>query len=299
MTHLRDARLQRALDNAPDANERPAEVTRIAIQNIARKSMQKSGKAQIRHQTPWWQRGWDALGHPPWNAAFATLLLGGIIGLLWHGQEVPDAAPDRPTLPPPTSSTASSPASAPAALPTPTDAKTLEETPPLAAARSKAKTTEQRRPADKSNAPMANPLPASDVADALPAMAPPANLRMPAAAPAAAMRAAPQEKAELQWVSATLRLNDKTVVVNGAPLRTLTQTVNRLVMRSTQTTDLVPPYAAPLQLRLTDVAGDQSVLDLWPQVLLWQAAGQAPQIRLADDATAQALRAEAARLLGP
>ena len=63
---------------------------------------------------------------------------------------------------------------------------------------------------------------------------------------------------------------------------------------------LTPPsLPATLHMTLLTSTGEQSVLDLWPQVLRWQTGGQDAQLRLADEASAQAFRSEAARLLAP
>ena len=88
--HLRDARLKKALDSAPDAAEVSAEWARVAIKNAALWSLQKP------QPVPWWRRwrGGRAGARMPWNAAFATVLLAGFVTVFWHGHEVPDAQPD-------------------------------------------------------------------------------------------------------------------------------------------------------------------------------------------------------------
>ncbi|TWO67844.1 hypothetical protein FN976_24750 [Caenimonas sedimenti] len=101
MTDLRDARLRRALDEAPDASLRPLPRTREAVLEAAR------SQAAPR---PWWRRLWaPAAGasRMQWNAAFATVLVAGLVSVLWQGQEVPDAQPERVARP--------APAAAPAA----------------------------------------------------------------------------------------------------------------------------------------------------------------------------------------
>lgn len=82
MTELRDARLRRAMDEAPDASLRPPERTRAAILAAAHGAVQ-----------PAWRRWWPAggQGRTPWTAAFATVLLAGFITLMWQGREIPGA----------------------------------------------------------------------------------------------------------------------------------------------------------------------------------------------------------------
>lgn len=102
MTDLRDARLQQALAHAPDVQALPAAGTRIAIKNIANNAISTRVMAELDTEKPWWKTLWTRSGRAgrsgrasgPWNAGFATLLLGGIIALIWHGQEVPDAVLD-------------------------------------------------------------------------------------------------------------------------------------------------------------------------------------------------------------
>lgn len=79
MSELRDARLKRALDQAPDASLQPLPRTRDAIRAAAHGAVQ-----------PVWKRWWSGMGGPrPWHAAFATVLLAGLITLMWQGEEVP------------------------------------------------------------------------------------------------------------------------------------------------------------------------------------------------------------------
>ena len=89
--HLRDARLKKALDSAPDQPAVPAAWARLAIRNAAQ------WPAATPAPVPWWRRieGGGSGARAPWNAAFATVLLAGFVTVLWQGQEVPDATPDR------------------------------------------------------------------------------------------------------------------------------------------------------------------------------------------------------------
>ncbi|RYY92731.1 MAG: hypothetical protein EOO24_28360, partial [Comamonadaceae bacterium] len=80
MTDLRDARLHRALEMAPDSALRPPPQARDAILAAAH--------AAVR---PWWQRWLPAAGGRRWVPALATVLVAGFVTLLWQGEEVPGA----------------------------------------------------------------------------------------------------------------------------------------------------------------------------------------------------------------
>ncbi|MGV3570904.1 MAG: hypothetical protein ACO1PB_09915, partial [Ramlibacter sp.] len=82
MTDLRDARLQRALQEAPDAGALPRQPVRDAIRAAAHDAVR-----------PWWQRWLPSGRTARWAPAFATVLLAGLVIVLWQGQEVPDARP--------------------------------------------------------------------------------------------------------------------------------------------------------------------------------------------------------------
>ena len=102
-TDLRDARLHQALAHAPDRDALPAPGTRNTIKNIANNVIETRAGDRFDTQISWWKALWEKTGRAgrgghasgPWNAAFATLLLGGIITLIWQGQEVPEAVPDQ------------------------------------------------------------------------------------------------------------------------------------------------------------------------------------------------------------
>lgn len=82
--HWQDARLKKALEQAPDAQARPAAATRDAILKAAHDAVAPAPTTPP--PAPWWKRALNALfgsSHMPWNAAFATLLVAGFIGLLW------------------------------------------------------------------------------------------------------------------------------------------------------------------------------------------------------------------------
>ena len=87
MTELRDARLQRALRDAPDAHMAPSSSTRAAILARAHEAVTPTRAA------PWWKRlGWGAGSQRmPWNAAFATIVVASLVTVMWHDRDIPDA----------------------------------------------------------------------------------------------------------------------------------------------------------------------------------------------------------------
>jgi hypothetical protein len=118
MTGLRDARLHKALESAPDAQLRPDARTRQAILATAHEAV---APAPAR---AWWRALWDSTGSQrmPWNAAFATIVVASLVTVLWHDREVPDARPEMAPGAPPTAAVpapSAPPASAPAVAPAP------------------------------------------------------------------------------------------------------------------------------------------------------------------------------------
>ena len=89
MTQLRDARLARALDHAPDAQALPDDSVRRAVRDAARRAVTPAA------QPAWWKRWWagDAGQRLPWNAALASVLLASLVTLLWVDRDIPDAQP--------------------------------------------------------------------------------------------------------------------------------------------------------------------------------------------------------------
>ena len=76
---LRDARLQRALEHAPDAHMRPDAAVGQAILKAAHDA---ASQAADRPPAASWWAGWGGArgesgvkGRMPWNAAFATVLI--------------------------------------------------------------------------------------------------------------------------------------------------------------------------------------------------------------------------------
>jgi hypothetical protein len=120
VSDLRDARLKKALDSAPDAQSRPDARTRQAIHARARAAVASAA------QDSWWRR---LLGpdhrRMPWSAAFATVVMATLVTTLWHDREVPGARPD--TAPAQPQQPQPQPQPAPAAKPAPEPAPRRQE----------------------------------------------------------------------------------------------------------------------------------------------------------------------------
>jgi hypothetical protein len=132
-THLRDARLHKALEHAPDAHAAAPAPIREAILRQARQAhvarhaaTPPSASATAAPASPWWKR---MLASPPrarrpWNAAFASVLLAGVVVGLWWDREVPGPQPDTstrdlPAATPPRALEAPAPARPPSQAPAP------------------------------------------------------------------------------------------------------------------------------------------------------------------------------------
>lgn len=141
MTQLRDARLRKALDAAPDAQLQPHERTREAILAAAHGAVQ-----------PAWRRWWTRAGaNPmPWTAALATVVLATLVTVTWQGQDVPGARVETPTT--------IAPAPGPVPAPEPAPAPGLEPAPSVAPAEAPAPAS---APAPVAQAPRAEPPPAA------------------------------------------------------------------------------------------------------------------------------------------
>ena len=80
MTQLRDARLRRALQSSPDSSAAPDASTRRSIRDAARIAVAEPVRA-----TPWWRQVFQV--QRPWNAAFASVMLAVLVGVMWRGHE--------------------------------------------------------------------------------------------------------------------------------------------------------------------------------------------------------------------
>lgn len=132
-TYLRDARLHKALEHAPDAHAAAPAAIREAILRQARHAHHAAAPiptpSTAASPPPWWKRmlGSPPRAHRPWNAAFVSVLLAGVIVGLWWDQEVPgpqpEAAPrDLPAATPPPDTEAPAPVRPPSPSPSPAPA---------------------------------------------------------------------------------------------------------------------------------------------------------------------------------
>lgn len=98
---LHDPLLQQVLDHAPDHAATPDAALSQSIRVLAHEAVAPSLPAgPVGAERPWWQRllgiGGGAGSRMPWNAAFATVLVGVLVTVMWQREPVPGAAPDAP-----------------------------------------------------------------------------------------------------------------------------------------------------------------------------------------------------------
>lgn len=184
-THLRDARLARALDHAPDMLEepQPAAQRRDAILRAAHAAVAQPAPPAWRAA---WVAVWDRLagtGRMPWNAALATVVLASFITLMWQNEPLPSAQIDAP-IPVPSASSGS---------PLPSAQSAQEKSPadePATAAPAKADRSETAAAAPTAGS-VTTPLKQRHAANRAPAPRAPVAPRSEAAQTAAVPRAAP------------------------------------------------------------------------------------------------------------
>lgn len=154
---LHDPLLQQVLDHVPDQAATPDAAVRQSIRVLAHEAVAPSLPAgPVGAERPWWQRllgiGGGAGSRMPWNAAFATVLVGVLVTVMWQREPVPGAAPDapmqeRPAAPVPAAPPAPvTPAPKPAEAPPPPPAPSVLDT---ALAESRAVTESAKRALDE------------------------------------------------------------------------------------------------------------------------------------------------------
>ncbi|MBU1358390.1 MAG: hypothetical protein KKC79_16125 [Gammaproteobacteria bacterium] len=92
-----DIRIRQALAHAPDLNVAPDWRIRKAILDNAGAAVRAPTIHELDQEIgPWWQRLGLGGGRSrmPWNAAFATVLIAGIVTVLWQREPVPGARLD-------------------------------------------------------------------------------------------------------------------------------------------------------------------------------------------------------------
>ena len=85
----RDAHLMAALRHAPDRDQLPPAQVTAAILGQAQKALRKPAARGLT-----WRAAFERLWQPAPMAAFGTLAMATLIGVMWGGKESPDATPD-------------------------------------------------------------------------------------------------------------------------------------------------------------------------------------------------------------
>jgi hypothetical protein len=320
MNGLRDARLHKALESAPDEGERPREDTRAAIRARAHSAVKPA-------RTPWWKKLYAGAGgsrHMPWNAAFATVAVATLVTLLWHDREVPDAK----TAAPEPSSTAAAPAINPQPVPPPAEpaAELKAAAPPQSRAkgvdsastekRAEARSSEQQRKqaapvpsesarerasppaaADQAGRESVGDLAKAPVVDAVPMPAPAAPVARSSPAPAAAAPPARQQNQSQPGEASMIvrvMLQGRTVQAPLVRPSVLSDLIDRASREATGT----QPLQAPVELRV-ELAREQltlGMLEIAGPQLRWTPMNGPARTATPDPALLQALREEIGRL---
>ncbi len=265
MSTLRDARLQKALEYAPDAGLTSGKSVGDAIKFEALKALQTVPARRPQGRWARFKAWWLPPGHVPWNAAFASLLLASLVTLVWRGEDTPGAAPEAaaerpvataPAAPPAQAKVAPAPlVDAPRARPAAPVTKLLPTTP---------------APTDT---------PAADAAPAVSAAPPPPAEAVVAVPQASALRAAPAPAAKAMAPSLGRAESAGAVATRGpwegwTELRVTAAGRTDRVLRSA-----TPGWAGVLQ-RLVAVAVTPVPLDGVPTLEVELLRGGAPLGRL-------------------
>lgn len=319
MTDLRDARLRRALEAAPDADLRPLPRTREAIRAAAQSAV-----------TPWWRRWRPAAGGGvPWSAALATVVLATLVTVLWQREEVPglqdvripserasESAPARKASPPPV--VPATVTTVPPAPPEPPTAPAAATRPPavrgvagpqanveVEARPSVADAAGARPPVTQSAA--APPARSEDLARAAPmsqaaestAKSAPRALAAPPPAPAAAPMGAARDVRSgpaTGWTELTIEGREGRFSRASQPA--LQAAVESVLASPGTPVPRQPAAEGALRLVLMQGALHLGVLEWTGEAWLWRpGAGEVVRLQAAP-AAAQALREEAGRLWG-
>jgi hypothetical protein len=159
----RDAHLLAALRHAPDRDVAPPARVTAAILDQAQAAARGS-RARGAEPRSGWRSIWGQLWQPAPMAAFGTVAMATLIGVLWGGKELPEAEPSwrpeavttapesTPTAPtvPAAAQTAAAPSPAPAAAPQATTNAAARGAAPSADKRSAAEAKSETRAEDES-----------------------------------------------------------------------------------------------------------------------------------------------------
>ncbi len=88
----RDAHLRQALRHAPDRDAAPPPALSASILAQARAAMPPAAPRR-EVAPPWWSRLWQQLATPAFGGAFASVMLAGVIGVMWQDGPPPEALP--------------------------------------------------------------------------------------------------------------------------------------------------------------------------------------------------------------
>ncbi|MDA7416849.1 hypothetical protein PGB34_10775 [Xenophilus arseniciresistens] len=316
-----DARWQRMLDHAPDAQVQPSAATRAAILEAAHRAVQAPAAKPVAGGTSFFLLRWlDRLlprASAPWSAALATVVMAFFITLIWQGEPVPQAQPDgdraalsreapQAEMAPPAAPAA--PAPMPQAAPAPATSAPGPAAVEPAPAQPAAPNAEASREQHKRAPPPAEPAapqarlraPIESQRDALEAGATAADARQAearapapaAAAPPPAPIAAPefpswQQWTELQFTDAQGR-SGTVPRERAAELTALLEQV--LPLPRAEARDAALPASVDGRLTLRQGARVLGTLELGGNAVRWHAAGAAPAFALPPPAALSALR---------
>jgi outer membrane biosynthesis protein TonB len=299
MSALRDARLRRALDSAPDADLRPDQRTRKAVLEAAHKAVAPAPRA------PWWAKLWQGMGDRavPWNAALATVVIATLVTMLWYDREVPGVRPEVASTSEP------APAAQPPAAPSPAQPSVATAPPTVAPARKAAPATKpQPAPARPQQAESPRERRAEVAVDDLRdqqvrelAKSGPSP-QSPAAAPAMS-RAAPaglasqaESRAAVNWTHLRIAAQGRSVELAREQAPRLAELLNAMIREAQSQQPLEVPVSMRIELmREAEPAG---AIDLAGPQVRWTPAGRGGSFTARpDEARLQALRDEIGRLL--
>ena len=122
----RDLHLREALRHAPDGQQRPPAALSESILRAARRASAPAAAARPAPR-PGWLAWWDRLAQPRVAGGFASVMVATLVGLIWWGQPMDEAMPQRPQAP--------RAAPEPAAAALPESARKEQGTPQLEASR--------------------------------------------------------------------------------------------------------------------------------------------------------------------
>jgi hypothetical protein len=317
MSHLRDARLRRALESAPDEHLLPGEQTREAIRAAARQAV-----APPRPTAGRWSKLWQSLGerHMPWNAALATVAVATLVTVLWREREIPRARAPVATAPPPAAAPARKAAPVaklesqsrpqpqlqpvPQPQPQPPSAQPRAEPAPAASERRAEATVDAFRDRSIRDLAKSAPPPQSaeaskqaEVGTAAGAPAPAAPAAMPRAAPSglASQRAAPVGQS---WTHLRIGASGRVVELTREQAPRLAQLLEELRSAAQGQAPLEGPVE--IRIELTRAGEPAGIIELAGTQLRWTPVGAAaggsftarPEL-----AQLEALRGEIGRLL--